>query len=432
MNDGQLGHDARRIFTAAIESVHPERALREAAVKSTLSAYLEQANRVVVLSLGKASAEMLHAVLRDVGNIDQGLLVVPAGYRIQTRPDWLPEEVDLAHGGHPSPTEATLDSGRCAIRLMDDLTGDDLLIVLLSGGGSAMLDVYADGISLADAASVNRQLLASGADISEINCVRKHISEVKGGRLAARAFPARTLVFAISDVPGDEPAVIASGPFAADPTTYADALEAVARLSIQLPPSVQTHLERGARGEAEESIKPGDARLERVEYHIVASNGIALQAAAEEARHLGYFVVYGSALSGEAIDAARTFADELKYAAPRTCLIAGGETTVTLGRNPGLGGRNQEFGLAAAVHLHDAPGDWCILTAGTDGIDGVTDAAGAFIESNNWRTHVGSLDEAEDSLHRHNAYRFLKHRQMLLMTGPTGTNVMDMAIGLRG
>lgn len=433
MNDSTLRHNARRIVTAGIEAVQPRRAIRGSFVVKHLEERLGEASRVSILAFGKAAAGMLESILPAVaGRIRGGILIVPEGYEISSRPAWLPEQIELAFGGHPQPSKASLQAGAKAVELAESLDEGDLLVALVSGGGSAMMDVYSGAISLTDAGSVTRQLLGSGADISEINNIRKHVSEIKGGRLAARVYPARTVVLAISDVPGDDPAVIASGPFSADPTTFADALAAAGRRSIELPASVRIHLERGAAGEVEESLKPGDVRLDRVAYHIVASNDIAVSAAAAEARSFGYDVVLASALAGEAKKAGRSFAARLREAPAGTCLIAGGETTVMLGTDPGIGGRNQEFGLAAAVHLNDAPGEWCILSAGTDGIDGVTDAAGAIIESSIWRAGVPSLDVANESLRRHDSYPFLKRRNMLLMTGPTGTNVMDIAIGLRG
>lgn len=350
-------------------------------------------------------------------------------------------EVVVAEGRHPVPDAASALAGARALALAaSSRARNELLVVLLSGGGSAMLAAPADGLTIDDKARVTALLLQSGLAIAEVNAVRKHISAIKGGRLAAAA--GRSLTFAISDVHGpveDDPAVIASGPTVADPSTFTDALGALASggLMDAVPATVRDRLLRGARGELSETIKPGDPRLADARFVLAGSRRDALDGACAEAFARGYLVHRITAATvGESAAAARAFvARGGALACERgrpLCVVAAGETTVTLslGGDAGVGGRNQEFALAAALASRSNPATWVLASAGTDGIDGPTDAAGAFVDATTMtRALAGGLD-AERALRCHDAYPFFRALGDLLVTGPTLTNVGDLQIVL--
>jgi hydroxypyruvate reductase len=337
--------------------------------------------------------------------------------------------------GHPAPNEASVAAGESALALAERSAGGGLL-VLLSGGASAMLVAPVPGVSLGEKTDTSRRLMGAGAPIHELNCVRKHLSRIKGGRLAAAA--RRTLTLALSDVHGpvaDDPSVIGSGPTVPDETTFQDALAVIAARKVDVPATVKTYLERGVRGEASESIKPRDPRIAESSYRVIGNRQTAVAGAARAARERGYHpVVIDPATTGEARDAGRGFVQEarrLGSQAPRPlCVIGSGETTVTV-RGSGLGGRNQEFALAAAsllVHLGPA----ALGSAGTDGIDGPTDAAGAVVDPTTLdRARRLELDPAA-ALEANDAYRFFALLGDLILWGPTGTNVGDLHVLLMG
>jgi hydroxypyruvate reductase len=344
---------------------------------------------------------------------------------------------------HPVP-DADGEAGAHAIENeLTDLTTRDLVIACWSGGASALLPAPRDGLTLADKQAVTRLLLASGGDISALNAVRKHLSRLKGGQLARRAQPASVLCLVVSDVIGDDLATIGSGPFIADPTTFADVDALLRRLGIaeHLPPAVARLIAGGLTGTIPETPKAGDPCFARVHHHVVASNALAIEAAARAAQAAGYRPeIWRQPLIGEARAAGATFAGAALHhlsRGERVCLIAGGETTVTLGTAHGLGGRNQEFALAAAGMLASArhprvPAPVTILAAGTDGSDGPTDAAGAFADATTVaRARAAGLD-LEQHLNRHDAYPFFDRLDDLLRSGPTGTNVMDVSLALIG
>jgi glycerate-2-kinase len=347
----------------------------------------------------------------------------------------VPAVAAVFEAGHPAPNEASMAAGTRALALARESSSRGGLLVLLSGGASAMLALPAAGVTLEEKLDTARQLMAAGAAIDELNCVRKHLSLIKGGRLAAAA--GRTVTFALSDVHGpvpDDPSVIGSGPTVPDPTTFSDALAVIRAYDVRVCPAVRTHLERGQRGEVEETIKPGDSRIRESVYTIVGNRLTAMDGASRAAASLGYRVVaMPAATGGEARRAGLDFAHAAWRMHERggepVCVIASGETTVTV-RGGGLGGRNQEFVLGAAAALA-APGPSAVVgSAGTDGIDGPTSAAGAIVDSATLdrASHLGL--SADAALADNDAYRFFAPLEDLIIWGPTGTNVGDVHVML--
>jgi len=370
--------------------------------------------KVVVLGIGKAAAPMVKAALAKLGGEAHALAVVPKGQREE-----LPGVV--VEGGHPLPDEGSILAGRRVLSLLQHLRPEDVVLCLISGGGSAMLEVPPPGITLEDLRATNELLLKCGANIHEINTVRKHLSLVKGGQLVRLCAPARVLSLLVSDVPGDVKHAIASGPTEPDPSSFSDAHEILCRYGLweKLPQSVRQWIECGVRGEVEDTPKPGERVFEGYRSWIVVSNSLALRAAAEvgKKRHLRVFL---SELSGEAREMGVRIARERE----KGLHLWGGETTVTV-RGPGKGGRNQELVLASSPHL--AGRSSALFSIGTDGIDGQTDAAGAMADGATVdRARKLGLDP-EDFLERNDSYHFFKALGDLILTGPTGTNVMDVA-----
>lgn len=352
-----------------------------------------------------------------------------------TRPEEsAPDDIEFIPGTHPLPS---VNSVRAASRALEmaaqaRATGDPLL-VLLSGGGSSMLAAPAPGVSLDDKRSVVDALMRAGADIAQLNCVRKHLSAIKGGRLAAAA--EHSLTLAISDVhnPEDDPATIASGPTAADPTTFADALDVLEELRCEIPAAVRAHLERGAAGEVEETLKPGDPALASAAFEVIANRRLAMEGAAGEAKRRGYVVrIIDAPTRGEARVTGRIFAETAMVTRPVAgpmCLIASGEPVVTV-KGPGRGGRSQEFVLGAARPLARDWGLALVASAGTDGVDGPTDAAGGIASSTTLaRLEMLAID-IDDVLARNDAYAALERLDDLITWGPTGTNVGDVHVAL--
>jgi hydroxypyruvate reductase len=340
--------------------------------------------------------------------------------------------IEIIESAHPVPDEASERAARRILAAVSGLGPDDLVIALISGGGSALMELPAEGMTLADMQAVNRALLASGATIAEMNAVRKHLSAVKGGRLAAAARPARVVTLAISDVPGDDPGTIASGPTVADATTLADARAVIARRAVDLPASAQAVLRTGA-----ETPKPGELSED---VRIIAAPSLALSAAAEIARRNGLTpLILGDAIEGEAREVGTVMAGIARsvraygqpVAAPAV-LLSGGETTVTIGGGAaGRGGRNTEFLLGFAIAMAGAPGVWA-LAGDSDGMDGTSDAAGAFVAPDTLaRGHAVERD-ARDRLAAHDSYTFFEAIGDLVRTGPTLTNVNDIRAVLIG
>ncbi len=393
--------------------------------------------RTVVVGCGKAAAAMARAVEDRWRGPLSGLVVTRYGHAVPCR------AIEVVEAAHPVPDAAGRAAAARILETVAALGADDLVVCLISGGGSALLALPAPGLTLEDKRAVNAALLTSGATISEMNCVRKHLSAVKGGRLAAAAFPARVVTLAISDVPGDDPAVIASGPTVADPTTFADARVVLEKYGVEPPPAVSRQL----NGAGEETPKPGDRRLARAETVLVATPRMALEAAAETARAAGYApIILGDSIEGEArrvaeahaaiaLGAARREplaapdwvapggAAALQGAAPPSVLLSGGETTVTVtGR--GRGGRNAEFLLALAVALDGQPAVRAIA-CDTDGIDGTEDNAGGIVRPDTLARAATLGVDASAMLADNDAYSFFAALGDLVVTGPTLTNVND-------
>ena len=375
----------------------------------------------VVVGAGKASAAMAKAVEDNWPGPLKGMVVTRYGHTVPCR------HIAVVEAGHPVPDAAGLDAAQSILSSVQGLTADDLVLCLISGGGSALLTMPAPGITLADKQAVSQALLRSGATISEMNCVRKHLSAIKGGRLAAAAHPARVVTLLMSDVPGDDPAVIASGPTVADPTTFAEARAVIEKYRIQAPHSVMRHLQAAQ----EETPKPADARLARAETTIIARPQASLEAAAVLAHSQGVVpVILGDAIEGEARHLAAVFAKIAREAAakclpdlPPYVLLSGGETTVTV-RGTGRGGRNAEFLLGLAVALDGHPGIHA-LACDTDGIDGTEDNAGAFLAPDSLRRARTLGLDATSLLDNNDGYAFFDVLDDLVITGPTLTNVND-------
>ncbi len=383
--------------------------------------------RVHVLGCGKASGAMAAVAEEVVGDrIVDGFVVVKDGYGVRVR------RVEVSEAGHPVPDERGLAACARLLELARSAREDDLVLFLVSGGGSALTPAPAPPITLAEKQEVTRLLLASGATIGELNAVRKHLSLFKGGQLARAAWPATVLTLALSDVIGDPLDVIASGPTVPDPTTFADAREVLVRRGVagRVPASIARRFEAGLRGEIEETPKPGDRLFGRVTTIVIGNNGLITDAAVATACRLGYRPHLATReLQGEARDVARDLVARARRLEPPACLIAGGETTVTVtGR--GKGGRCQEFALSAALEL--LPTDRItILAAGTDGTDGPTDAAGAIVDAGSVGRGAAAGADARQALKDNDAYRFLGASGDLLVSGPTRTNLLDLYVVLR-
>jgi glycerate 2-kinase len=397
----------RRLFDAALAAADPAKVLPPPLPPAPRA-------RSIVIGAGKAAAKMARAVEDHWPAKLTGLVVTRYGHGVPC------QRIEIVEAAHPVPDAAGQAAARRILAMVKGLSADDLVICLLSGGASALLTLPAPGIALEDKQAVTRELLRSGATISEINCVRKHLSAIKGGRLAAAAFPARVVTYAISDVPGDDPAVIGSGPTVADPTTFAEARRIFTRYAMNLPAAIASYVHRST----DETPKPGDPRLAHVAYELIATPREALEAAAKAAREAGLTpIILGDAIEGEAREVAKQQAARARQSAPGTVLLSGGETTVTV-RGKGRGGRNTEFLLALALALNGAPGIHA-LAADTDGTDGTEDNAGAFIGPDTLaRARFKGLDPVA-LLADNDAWSAFAALDDLLVTGPTFTNVND-------
>jgi len=388
--------------------------------------------RVFVVGAGKAAAAMVRAAESELGDrITGGIAITKDGHAAPTR------HVAMRLASHPIPDERGVAATVEMLDTVADLNERDIVIVLLSGGGSALLVASAPGITLLDKQETTGALLACGATIDEVNSVRKHLSRVKGGQLARACQPAHVLTLALSDVIGDPPDVIASGPTAPDTSTFASALAVVDRYEMRerIPASAMERLEQGARGEIAETPGEDDPAFARTSDRIVGSNRTALDAAATEARAQGYDArIMTSSLRGEAREVATavsSLAEGAREHLAPTALMFGGETTVTLGNSPGRGGRNQELALSAALSVAGSD-DIVLMSIGTDGTDGPTDAAGGIIDGATVARAEALGLSAADHLARHDAYPLLERTGDLIRTGPTGTNVMDIVVALVG
>ncbi len=411
-------YDAVRCALAGIAAVDPALLVERALTDYRLGP------RVSLFAAGKAAASMTAAAVDALGPfLQRGVVIAPSPVSISGAP------MVACHGGHPIPTEEGVRGAESLFQMVASLSADDVLLCLISGGASALITLPAEGLSLGDVRAVTLLLLRAGATIDELNCVRKHIDRLKGGRLATLAFPARLEALVLSDVVGDCMATIASGLTVPDPTTIADAVGVLETRGIRdaVPPAVRAHLDRGT----DESPKAGDMRFSRARSRVIGSNAIAAEAARAHAEQLGYATrIVTTEMTGEARDVgsaiAKAVRDECDTLRKPVALIFGGETTVTV-TGTGRGGRNQELALAAALEL-DGHRDVVVASVGTDGIDGPTDAAGAVADGATLARardlNVGALA----ALANNNAYNFWNAVGGLVITGATGTNVMDLVV----
>jgi len=433
-----LRSHALEILTAGIDAVRPDEAVERAMhldaqtlVVGDARYDLDAYDRVIVVGFGKASASMAKAVEEILDGFElKGLVVVKYGHLADL------EKIRIVEAAHPTPDESGHAGAKEIAALLADAGETDLVLCLISGGGSALMPLPAAGISLADKKRTTDLLLECGARIVEINAVRKHISGIKGGQLARLAHPATVVSLMLSDVVGDPLDAIASGPTVPDPTTFAECIEIIDRYGIRdrCPKTVLDHLENGASGRIDETPKPGDPVFSGTRNLVIGSNAVAVKAAEKTARSLGYnTIVLSTLIEGETRDVAgvhtaiarEVIASGRPIKTP-ACLISGGETTVTIKGN-GTGGRNQEFALAAAVDIAGIAGI-VVLSAGTDGTDGPTDAAGALADG---RTVARGQDAGLDAmahLQGNDAYPFFDRLGDLIKTGPTNTNVMDLRV----
>lgn len=426
-----LRTDAAAIARAAIDAVEAGRLVT--AALPDLATDLAAASQYAVVAAGKASSSMLRALVSSGGRRPDAAMQVA-----HVAPTGLPAWVESFRGGHPVPNDGSIAAGSRALALARALDADGLLLVLLSGGASALMALPVTGLTLADKQTTTKRLMEAGADIHTLNCVRKHLSQTKGGRLAG-ACRGRTVCLAVSDVVGDDPSVIGSGPTVADPSTYADALDALDRFRGRgaYPVAAVAVLEEGLAGSRPESPKPGSRELARAETRIIGSRDVALAGAHAEAERLGYRVVrHREEVVGEARVAAIEHLARIRVCAAEeagpVCLLSAGETTVTV-TGSGTGGRNQEFALALAPALSGFDRPIAVASVGTDGIDGPTDAAGAVVDrETTGRATEAGLASPDRYLENNDAYAYLAASGDLLITGPTDTNVGDIQIVLLG
>jgi len=442
MSGRDLREDAVSIFRAGLEAANPVAAVeRHVDVEGDILRVgqvpypLDSFAGIYVVGMGKASALMAKPLLDHLGDrVMGGIINVKYGHRYPLG------GIRVVEAGHPVPDDEGLRGTREMMRLLEGTGLRDLVFCLLSGGGSALAPAPAEGLSLGHKREVTRMLLECGAPIHEINSIRKHLSGIKGGRLARLAQPSRVISLVLSDVIGNDLSTIASGPTVPDPSTFYDCLRILTRFNLvdAVPHVVLKHLERGARGEISDTPKGDDPAFLRTQNLIVGSNALALAAARETAAGLGYnALILSSSVSGETREVARVHAAIGREVAetgspvpPPACIISGGETTVTV-RGKGKGGRNQEFVLAAALDMEGVE-DTVVLSCGTDGTDGPTDAAGAVADGQTVERGRRAGLDARRHLENNDAYPFFQALEDLIITGPTLTNVMDLRLILIG
>ncbi|AZO17197.1 glycerate kinase [Mesorhizobium sp. M2A.F.Ca.ET.043.05.1.1] len=403
------------IFNAAVAAADPEKTIR-----NHLPAKAK--GRTIVIGAGKGSAQMAAAFEKVWDGPVDGLVVTRYGYGARC------ERIEIIEAAHPVPDAAGLEASRRLLEKMRGLTSDDLVVALISGGGSALLPSPAPGLTLADEIAVNEALLASGAPIAAMNTIRKHVSTIKGGRLAAAAHPARVVSLVVSDIPGDNPALVASGPTVPDTGSRQDALASIAAYGMKLPASVMAHI----NSPDADAPRPDDPRFAGNEVHLTASAGVSLEAAAAEAKRQGIVaVILSDAIEGEAREVggvhaaiAREVATRNRPFAKPVLILSGGETTVTL-RAKGKGGRNSEFLLAFAIGIDGVDGIHAIA-ADTDGIDGSENNAGAFADGSTVARMRAAGVDAKAMLAGNNAWTAFNAVGDLFVPGPTGTNVNDL------
>ena len=417
MTDAEARTLLRDLFDAALAAARPATCLA-----SYIAALAPPKGRTVVIGAGKASAAMARALEDQWPHPLEGLVVTRYGYGEACK------RIEIVEAAHPVPDEKGRAAAGQILQKVQGLTADDLVLCLISGGGSALLTLPAPGLTLEDKQAVNRALLRSGANIGDMNTVRKHLSAIKGGRLAIAAQPARVLSWLISDVPNDDPGVIASGPTVADRTTFADAIAVLAKFHIEPPATVRAHLAAGAAGRIEETPKPGDPRLAHCKTIMVATPHGSLEAAAAVARARGCDVVMlGDNLEGEARELGAAHAHQALDLAGRisrpTVMLSGGETTVTV-RGTGRGGRNVEYLLAETLAANGAARIWG-LAADTDGVDGAEEIAGGLFTPDSVSRARATGRDPSDMLDENDGHSFFQMLGDSVVTGPTRTNVND-------
>jgi len=442
---GMMRSQAEKLFRASLKRVDPYEAVRrfvrldgkklllhqEGEPEDVLD--LQAYDRIFVVGGGKATAPMARAVEDILGErIRKGIINVKYGFAEELL------RTEIIEAGHPLPDQKGVEGARKIVDLLQSAGERDLVFSLISGGGSALLPLPAGPITLNEKQALTKRLLECGASIEEINALRKHISLSKGGQLARAAFPATTVNLMLSDVVGDKMDVIASGPFVPDQSTFQEAWAIIEKYELtDIPESIRAHLQRGLKSKIPETPKAGDVVFSRVRNRIVGSNLLALEAAKEEAERMGYrTLILSSMVEGETKEVGRVHAAIAKEILasgqplpPPACVISGGETTVTI-RGHGLGGRNQEFCLAAALDLTALPARVVVLSGGTDGNDGPTPAAGAIVDQHTVQRGIEAGMKAAEYLRDNDSFRFFEKTGELLVTGPTKTNVMDVRIVL--
>jgi glycerate-2-kinase len=449
MREKNLKSIAEEIFNYAVESVKPQKLIRKNVMRdgSILKVgekeyNLDKIENIFVIGAGKACSamavpieEMLYDKIRD------GVIVVKYGHSLPL------EKIVTVEAGHPILDENGIRGTSEILKLISRTDTKDLVICLISGGGSALLENFPNGIELKSVQGLFNLLLKSGANIQEVNTVRKHISKVKGGRLAGLISPAQLVTLILSDVIGDPLDVIASGPTVPDTTTYQNAVEIIKKHNLynEIPLSIKKHLENGILGKIEETPKPGNKIFDKTYNFIIGNNKIALESAKEKAIEFGFNVkILASDIKGEAKEQGLFFGEDVRKILESkspidierpACLIMGGETTVTIEEERiigglGVGGRNQEFALASAIEIYRSTKNIVILSAGTDGTDGPTDAAGAIVDGTTYKKARELGLDPHEFLHRHDSYNFFRHVGGHIFTGPTMTNVMDIMIAL--
>ena len=441
-NTARLRKDAETIYRRAIEAVNPITAINSHIKRQGQELIcdgkvfnLEHFRHIYLVGVGKAGASMAAAMEKLLGNqMTTGLVVVKYGHLAPVK------KTKIIEAGHPIPDQKGVEGANELVSLLRHTTADDLVICLISGGGSALLPLPAAGLTLGEKQETTQALLSCGADITEINAIRKHMSQLKGGQLARLIAPATVVSLILSDVIGDPLDSIASGPTVGDPTTFDQCLKIIKKydLADTLPATVMNHLQQGASGAITETPKPDDSLFNQVNNYIIASNRQAVEAAADMAQQLGYKpLILSTFIEGETREIARmhsAIAKEIHHSGnpltPPACIISGGETTVTI-TGDGLGGRNQEFALAAALDIDGLP-NTVIVSIGTDGTDGPTDAAGAIADGQTVKRACNLGLNPREYLENNDAYHFFSPLDDLLMTGPTNTNVMDIHLILTG
>ncbi|MCD6521871.1 glycerate kinase [Candidatus Calescamantes bacterium] len=421
------------LFKRGIQKAHPSNVIKENVRLQNDTLMVKNdpfpCKNLWVVGAGKASAEMGKALEELLGEkIKGGIIVTKDGHGVPL------SFIEVREASHPIPDERGLKASEDILKFVEKLGEEDTLIVLISGGGSALLPLPQEGLSLEEKQEITRIIMESGANIEELNTVRKHLSRIKGGRLTQSAFPATVITLAISDVIGDYSHLIASGPTVPDPSTYKDAKDILLRRGIweDIPPRSKEIIEKGLKGLLPETPKGGEAFWKRNYYYILASNEIVLESIKDLAEKEGVkTVILSSSIRGEAKEVAKVYvaiAEEIRrFSRPfdtPLLILGGGETTVTV-KGKGKGGRNQEMALAFSIEAGKIK-DFYFLCAGTDGTDGPTDAAGAWVDENTYTDALKKGLTPENFLKENDSYHFFKKMDSLLITGPTGTNVMDI------